>query len=182
MASQTLKQRFKDDSTTPATNTRPEKKTPKPKRAIRSLAIAIMVPLSLTLAVIFFFGSSPKYHALAKPFWFPPLWFINLASLASSFLMGLAAWLVWAEGGFHSQSDALPLYISQVSLSITWLPLVLKIGAVPIGFVFSVIHFGTLVACYRDFRRVNPIAGDLVKPCLAWEAFLTIVNYKLIYL
>ena len=96
--------------------------------------------------------------------------------------MGFAAWLFWADGGFHAHGDALPLYIAQISLSIVWDPLVLRIGAIWLGFVFCLVHFGTLFACYLIFRRVNPFAKDLAKPCLVWVAYLTLVNYKLLFL
>ncbi|XP_044484115.1 translocator protein homolog [Mangifera indica] len=152
------------------------------KSTFRSLVFSITAPLILTTTIIILFGSGPKYRASAKPFWFPPLWLIHLASLGSSFFMSLAAWLVWADGGFHEQADALPLYIAQFSLSVIWDPLVLVIGAVWLGLFFCVIHFGTLFACYKTFKKVNPFAKDLVKPCLAWMGFLTIVTYKLIYL
>ncbi|KAM7463071.1 hypothetical protein LguiA_031192 [Lonicera macranthoides] len=184
MAPTNLHNQFKADATAAATTTAAakHKKISMAKRALRSLSVALMVPLALTMATIFFFGSARKYRALAKPFWFPPPWLMHLASLGSSFFMGLSSWLVWAEGGFHNESDALPLYIAQLSLSIIWDPLVLKIGAVRMGLVFCVVHFGTLVACRRKFKTVNPIAGDLVRPCLAWIAFLTTVNCKLIFL
>ncbi|KAF4355175.1 translocator protein homolog [Cannabis sativa] len=161
---------------------REDKAKAKTKRALRSLLIAVSVPLSLTAAIIFFFGSGQRYRAFAKPFWFPPLWFIHLASLGSSSLMGFSAWLFWADGGFHAQPDSLPLYIAQVSLGLVWDPLVLVMGQTWLGLVFGLIHFGTLFACYRTFRRVNPFAKDLAKPCLAWAFYLTLVNFKLIYL
>lgn len=96
--------------------------------------------------------------------------------------MGFAAWLVCAYGGFHTHPDALPLYIAQVSLSIVWDPLVLVIGARFLGLLFCVVNFGTLVACYYYFRMVNPFAKDLIKPCLAWIGYLTIVSFKLIFI
>ncbi|KAJ4722187.1 Translocator-like protein [Melia azedarach] len=190
MAVSTLHLRFKIDQTkTPAatdantfSKTRPHNKMISAKRAFRSLAFSISVPLILSLAIICLFGSGKKYRALPKPFWFPPLWFIHLASLGSSFLMSLAAWLVWADGGLNLYSDSLPLYIAQVSLSFVWDPLVLVIGAAWLGLVSCVVHFGTLVACYKSFKKVNPFAKDLVKPCLAWMGFLTMVNYKLVFL
>ncbi|KAJ7980266.1 Translocator-like protein [Quillaja saponaria] len=166
----------------PTIKPRQETKSTKAKRALRSLAIAIAIPLSINLTIIFLFGSGRKYYSITKPFWFPTLWFVHLASLGSSFLMGLAAWLLWADGGFHAQSDALPLYIAQVSLSIVWDPLVLVFGSAWLGFVFCVLHFGTLFLCYLRFKKVNPFAKDLVKLCLAWVAYLTIVSFKLMYL
>jgi benzodiazapine receptor len=154
------------------------------KRALRSLAIAVTVPVLLTMFIIFMFGSGRKYRALAKPIWFPSLWFIHLASLGSSFLMGFAAWLVWADGGFHAYPDALLLYLTQVSLGIVWDPLVLVIGARWLSFVFCAANFVALFACYKIFRgmNVNPFAKDLVKPCVAWAAYLSIVTFKLIFL
>ncbi|XP_034684787.1 translocator protein homolog [Vitis riparia] len=121
------------------------------------------------MAIIFLFGSSHKYRAIAKPFWFPPLWVMHVGSLVCSGLMGVSAWAVWSEGGFRGESDALPLYVAHISLGIVWEPLVVVMGAAWMGLGFCVVHFGTLVACYSAFRNVNPVVGELVKPCLAWE-------------
>lgn len=98
--------------------------------------------------------------------------------------MGFAAWLVWADGGFHAHPDALLLYIAQVSLGIVWDPLVLVIGAPWLAFVFCAANLGALFACFKIFRgmNVNPFAKDLVKPCVAWAAFLTILTFKLIFI
>nr|KJB72680.1 hypothetical protein B456_011G190200 [Gossypium raimondii] len=158
-----------------------EDKKAQTMKALRSLTIAIAIPLSLTLFIIFKFGS-PKRHRtiMAKPIWFPPLWLINLASIGSSFSMSLAAWFVWVNRGFHMNSDALPLYISQISLSIVWHPLQLINDSVWFGFLVCLLHFGTIFACYLSFRKFNHFATDLVKPCLVWSAFLTIITCKLL--
>ncbi|KAK8661757.1 hypothetical protein V6N13_091352 [Hibiscus sabdariffa] len=126
-------------------------------KALWSLTVAIVVPLSLTLFIIFEFGSAKQHRAtMAKPTWFPPLLLINLASIWSSFSMSLAAWLVWVDHGFHMNSDALPLYISQVSLSIVWHPLHLVIGSVRFGFM--------------EFRDINLVHAPPVTPrALYWS-------------
>ncbi|KAJ1407644.1 TspO/MBR-related protein [Sesbania bispinosa] len=159
-----------------------ETKKSQAKRALRSLAIGIAVPLTFTLTIIILFGSGRKYHRLAKPFWFAPLWFIHLATLGSSFFMGLAAWLVWADGGFQGETDALSLYVAHVSLSIVWHPLVLIMSAYWLASISCILNFGTLFLCYLRFRKVNPFAKDLAKPCLVWTAYLTLVSFKLMFL
>ena len=36
------------------------------------------------------------------------------------------------------------------------------------------------VACARGFGAVNPVAGDLAKPAVAWAVILAVVNYKML--
>ncbi|PHT86194.1 hypothetical protein T459_08300 [Capsicum annuum] len=153
----------------------------KAKQGLRSLTIALSIPLLLTLLDIFLFGSSYQYVSMKKPFWFPRLWALHLACLGSSFLMGLSAWLVWAEGGFHRQPMAMLLYLGQLGLSLAWDPVVFKAGATRVGLVLCVALFGVLIACVKAFKNVNPIAGNLVKPCLGWAVLLSLANLKLVY-
>jgi hypothetical protein len=35
-------------------------------------------------------------------------------------------------------------------------------------------------ACARGFGAVNPVAGDLAKPTVAWAVLLAVINYKMI--
>lgn len=94
--------------------------------------------------------------------------------------MGLSAWLVWAEGVFHEEPEILGLYLIQLLLGLIWSPLVFGLGLVKIGLVVCVGLFVVMFICAQCFRTVNPIAGDLVKPCLAWVSFLAVFNYKLL--
>ncbi|MBA0742977.1 hypothetical protein Gogos_005702 [Gossypium gossypioides] len=189
MESQNLKHRSRDDPrfTTTTSNeknraNRREKRTAMAKRGLRSLVTAVSFPLSLTLLNIYLFGSGRGYASLAKPFWFPPLWLLHTGCLASSFVMGLSAWFVWVEGGFHVKPTALSLYLGYLGLSMAWHPTVLWMGASWAGLLVSLAMVGTLVGCSRDFRKVNPIAGNSVMPCLAWAAFLATVNLRLVFL
>ncbi|XP_041989359.1 translocator protein homolog [Salvia splendens] len=150
-------------------------------RGLKSLSVAVALPLSLTLLDIFLFGSSSRYRTLHKPFYVPPLWALHLACLTTAFLSGLSAWLVWAEGGFHRQPAALGLYLVQLALSLVWYPVVFGAGAIRLGLVLCAALFGALVGCARAFRKMNPIAGDLVKPCLASALLLAVANVRLVY-
>lgn len=157
-----------------------EKRVAMAKRGIRSLAIAVALPLSLTLSNLYFFGKTTG--STSMPFWFPPPWALHMTSMTSSFLMGLSAWLVWAEGGFHRNPAALYLYLAQLGLSLAWDPIVFRMAAPWVGLLVCLAALGALVGCSRQFKEVNPIAGDLVKPCLAWASFIAIVNLKLLFL
>ncbi|KAL5795582.1 hypothetical protein ACOSQ2_000402 [Xanthoceras sorbifolium] len=190
MASENLKQRIRDDDPKTETETtnssynssKRDRRMKMAKRGLRSLVIAVAFPVSLTLFNIYLFGSSRSYNSLKKPFWLPPLWLVHTACLVSSFLMGVSAWLVWAEGGFHKKPTALSLYLAALGLSLVWDPVVFRMGANWVGLVLCLGMFGNLVGCSRVFKEVNPIAGDLIKPCMAWAALLSIVNLELLFL
>lgn len=200
MASNDLKQRVTHDPTTTTATTmdnkkrsiggggsRRDKRMAMAKRGLRSLAIAVSLPLSLTLLSLYLTSSlNTQSHAhdvvtSKKPFWFPPSWALHLMCPASSFLMGISAWMVWADGGFHTNPLALLLYLAQLFFTVLWDPVVFGVGAIRVGLMVCLGLFGAQVGCMRLFGQLNPIAGDLIKPCLAWTAFLSIVNLKLLF-
>ncbi|KAL8262196.1 hypothetical protein R6Q59_026245 [Mikania micrantha] len=144
-------------------------------RGIRSLSLAIAVPVGLTLS-IFWFRESDDYKNLTRPFWIPPLWGIQLTSLSMAFLMGLSAWLVWAESGFHRTPMAIVVYLGQLGLGLAWNYIFFNKGPTQTGLVVSFGQLITLFACCQMFSWINPISGDMVKLCLVWTGFLTSVN------
>ncbi|KAH8489194.1 hypothetical protein H0E87_024732 [Populus deltoides] len=201
MDSQNAKQRIRDTDYDPSISNptkskdnsktvrlKREKRVAMAKRGIRSLAIAVALPLSLTISNLYFFGTTRGHGtstgSISMPFWFPPPWALHLTCMSSSFLMGLSAWLVWAEGGFHRSPAALYLYLAQLGLSLAWDPIVFRMAAPWVGLLVCLATFAALVGCSRQFKEVNPIAGDLVMPCLAWASFLAISKgfYFLIYI
>ncbi|KAD3338188.1 hypothetical protein E3N88_33709 [Mikania micrantha] len=140
-----------------------------PRRGIRSLAVGIAIPLALTLANITMCGWNRSYRTIQKPFWIPPLWALHLTCLSSAFVMGLSAWLVWAEGGFHENPASVGFYLGQLVLSLTWDTVFFKMGATRLGLLVCLGQMAAMLSCYRMFGRVNRTAGDLVKLCLIWE-------------
>lgn len=167
------------------TNVQTEKKKAMAKRGLRSLAVAIALPLSMTVANIYLFGrpaGDQTYRNVSKPLWFPPLWLLHLMCVVFSLLMGLSAWLVWAEGGFHKKPRAAAMYMAQLGLSLAWDPIMFRMGASRVGLIVCLALLLSVYQCFRAFKNVNPIAGALVKPCLAWVGFLSAVNLKLVYL
>ncbi|ESW35090.1 hypothetical protein PHAVU_001G205900 [Phaseolus vulgaris] len=153
------------------------------KRGLKSLAIAVTLPLSLTVlsACIGFSTARDDSLSSRRPFWFPPSWALHLTCPATSFLMGLAAWMVWADGGFHTNPMALLLYFTQLLLAVLWDPLVFAVGATRVGLMVCLGLLVSQYGCMRAFGSVNPFAAGLIKPCLAWVAFLSVLNLKLLF-
>ncbi|KAI0511032.1 hypothetical protein KFK09_011650 [Dendrobium nobile] len=176
MDAQTVRQRSKDGFIrTDDRKTIHEKKHAKARRGLRSLAVAVALPLVLSL--LSFSLSSPLQP---KPddtsqVWHPPAWTMNVAAATTAGLMGLAAWLVWAEGGMRTLAPVI-LYTAQFALGLARAPFA---GAGRVGLVLSLANVAVLAGCSTCFRRINPFAGNLVNPCIVWAAFLAFLSYRM---
>ncbi|KAK1412517.1 hypothetical protein QVD17_33834 [Tagetes erecta] len=155
--------------------TRSQRKLSGASGGVRSLSLAIVVPVGLTITTIWL-GESDTYKNLIRPFWIPPLWAIHLTSVSTTFLMGLSAWLVWAENGFHQSPMAIIMYLAQLGLGLAWNNIFFKTGPTQMGLAVSFGQLVTIFICSQLFSRINPISGDLVKLCLVWTGFLTSIN------
>ncbi|KAG6505323.1 translocator protein homolog [Zingiber officinale] len=179
MASGTLKHRppVKDElaTATADSSTVPEKtkdqKLALARRGLRSLAVAVAIPTVATAASI---------SAAASPSRTLPVWAFHVGSLLVSGLLGLSAWLVWAKGGFHGRSEALPLYLAELVMELLWAPLLFGCGPSRSAMAVCAAHFVVLFLLGQCFSHVNPVAADLIKPYLAWVSFLAVVNFLLL--
>ncbi|GAB2235797.1 hypothetical protein Droror1_Dr00026238 [Drosera rotundifolia] len=150
------------------------------KRGLRSLTIAVLLPVLLTLSNIYFFGGGPG-RGPSRLNWIPPHWALHMTCLASVSLLGLSAWIVWADGGFHRDPSAVGLYLGLLGLGLAWDPIVFRFGLNWAGLAVAAAVGGGLWRWSRVARRVNPMAGDLVMPCLGWAGFLACVNLKMMF-
>ncbi|KAH7444817.1 hypothetical protein KP509_02G093200 [Ceratopteris richardii] len=93
--------------------------------------------------------------------------------------MGLASWLVWAEGGWVKQKPALGLYIVQLVLNLLWPYTFFGQHNILLALVDIVALDFVLAACVQAFSKANHVAGNLMKPYLAWVLFATALNFSL---
>ncbi|PKA48947.1 Translocator protein like [Apostasia shenzhenica] len=179
MEEQNLRQRSTAPAAaSPATNdgkpTR-DKKLIMARRGLRSLSVAISVPLLLSLLSFSLYPQPPATKPRLS--WLPPAWVMHTVTAFTACLMALAAWLVWADGGMQSPAVA-SLYAAQLALGLAWAPMV-RAGPAIAGIGIAATMAAVQAGCSRCFRRVNPVAGDLVVPCIAWAAFMTAVSYAM---
>lgn len=146
------------------------------KRGLRSLAAA--VTLSAALTALSFFASGRSGNAKAAA---PTVAIVRAGSVAAEAVMALAAWMAWAEGGLHARPGAtLAPFAAQLVAALAWAPFVLGHGAARAGLACCAAMAGAAVACARGFGGVNPVAGDLAKPGVAWALLLAVINYKML--
>lgn len=152
-----------------------ETKLLKARRGLRSLAVAVALPLIFSVLSSFLSPPLRPKTDEASLLWFPPASTLHVAAAASAGLMGLAGWLVWAEGGMRAPAPA-ALFAAQLVLGLAWAPLAHAGWA---GLALGAAKVAVLVGCARCFRRANPFSGNLVGPCIAWAAFLVLLSYRM---
>lgn len=111
------------------------------------------------------------YSQLSRPAWAPPgsvfgpVWSILYT------MMGIAAWLVWREGGWPRQRRALSLFLVQLAANAlwSWLFFAWRMGGVA---TFGIVVLWALIAwTLIEFRRRQRLAGVLLVPYLCWVSF-----------
>ncbi|KAF8725895.1 hypothetical protein HU200_020463 [Digitaria exilis] len=146
------------------------------RRGLRSLAAAVSLAVALT-ALSFLASGSGGVPAVAAT----TVAMVRAGSVAAEAVLALAAWMAWAEGGLHARPAATLLpYAAQLGCALAWAPLVLGHGAARAGIACCAAMAAAAVACARGFGAVNPVAGDLAKPAVAWAVLLAVVNYKML--
>lgn len=116
------------------------------------------------------------YPTLAKPAWNPPSWLFGPVWTLLYIMMSVAAWRIWLRRELSGASAALRLYFVSLALNALWS--VLFFGLHRPGWALGevVLFWACLVALQFRFRRLDPVAGWLWAPYLAWVTFATGLN------
>lgn len=117
------------------------------------------------------------YRQLAQPSWAPPssvfgpVWSLLYA------LMGIAAWLVWREGGWRRQRGALGLFVLQLAVNALWSWLFFGWRQGAWAFADIVLLWLLIAATVVASWRARALAGALLLPYLAWVSFAAALNF-----
>jgi tryptophan-rich sensory protein len=96
--------------------------------------------------------------------------------------MGLAAWLVWRQGGWSRQSMPLTVFFTQLTLNFAWSFIFFGLQQI-VWALIDIFTLWTLIAVtIRVFTRVNRAASWLLAPYLAWVSFATVLNAAIVWI
>ena len=122
------------------------------------------------------------YQHLAQPAWAPPSSVFGPVWSALYALMGIAAWLVWREGGWRRQRGVLLLFVIQLALNALWSWLFFAWHHGALAFADIVVLWLLIVTTLIGFWRVRPLAGALMLPYLCWVSFAAALNFTVWHL
>ncbi len=142
-----------------------------------SLALAGFILITFC-APLLSLGSMPGawYAGLNKPSWNPPSWLFGPAWTLLYTLMAVAAWQVWKRVGF---SRSLGLYFVQLAFNAAWTPIFFGAHQLGWALIEILIMWIMILLTLLSFSRVNPTAGWLFAPYLAWVSFASFLNFTL---
>lgn len=117
------------------------------------------------------------YSELARPDWAPPASVFGPVWTVLYVLMGIAAWLVWRDGGFRAARFALTLFLAQLAVNALWTWLFFGWHRGALAFADILLLWTLIVATLLTFWRIRPLAGALLVPYLLWVTFAVTLNY-----
>jgi len=121
--------------------------------------------------------AAPFYAHLMRPDWAPPPSVFGPVWTGLYALMGIAAWLVWRDGGFRGARVALSLFLIQLALNALWSWLFFKWQRGALAFADILLLWVLILATLIGFWRARRIAGVLLLPYLLWVSFASALNY-----
>ena len=124
-------------------------------------------------------SASDFYAELTQPAWAPPAWLFGPVWTTLFALMAIAAWLVWRNGGFASNRNALLLFLVQLGLNVlwSWLFFAWRLGG--LAFAEVLMLWAAILATIVLFWRAKALAGLLLVPYLLWVSFAAALNFAL---
>jgi tryptophan-rich sensory protein len=153
---------------------------PQPTRAQQLAGLAGWLILSFIAAAIGAAASiqaAPFYAQLVRPEWAPPPTVFGPVWTVLYALMGIAAWLVWREGGFRAARSALTLFLVQLAINALWSWLFFGWHRGALAFADILLLAALIVATLVSFWRIRPVAGALLVPYLLWVSFAAALNF-----
>ncbi len=116
------------------------------------------------------------YASLKKPAWNPPGWIFGPVWTALYTMMAVAAWLVWRQGGWGKQRQALLIFLAQLALNALWTPLFFGLHWAGVAFAEIILLWLAIAWTISAFWRVHRAAVWLLAPYLAWVGFAAVLN------
>jgi benzodiazapine receptor len=119
------------------------------------------------------------YRQLAKPTWTPPNAVFAPVWTSLYLLMAVAAWLVWKRYGVAGAVVPLALFILQLILNAAWSWLFFGRHRPQAAFFDIVVLWVVILATLISFWQLEPLAGILLIPYLAWVSLATALNWTI---
>jgi benzodiazapine receptor len=116
------------------------------------------------------------YRQLRRPSFAPPNWVFGPVWSALYLLMAIAAWRISVQPASPARTLALGLFVGQLALNLAWSYLFFRRHAIAGALGEILLLWAAIGVTTVVFGRINPLAGWLMLPYLAWVSFASVLN------
>lgn len=117
------------------------------------------------------------YRSLDRPAWTPPDWMFPVVWTTLYLLIALAAARV---AGLPGSGQAMAFWALQITLNTLWTPVFFGAHRIRAGLVILALLWLAVAATVLAFFRLDPIAGVLMLPYLAWLSVAAALNLSIL--
>lgn len=146
----------------------------------RWIALGLFLLGSFTAAAIGGYATFESvrtwYPTLVKPSWNPPAALFGPVWTVLYAAMSVAAWRIWLHRELTGARPALRLFFVSLGLNALWSVLFFGLHRPGVALLEILLLWASLVALQFRFARLDPVAGWLWAPYLAWVSFATVLN------
>ncbi len=160
----------------------PETRMTQTKQVVGLLGWLLLSFVAAAIGALASVQAATFYQKLAQPSWAPPSSVFGPVWSVLYVLMGIAAWLVWREGGWRRQRGVLTLFVIQLAANALWSWLFFAWHRGALAFADIVLLWLLIVATVIGFWRVRPLAGALLLPYLCRVSFASALNFAVWHL
>ena len=149
------------------------------------LIVSIIIPQAVGLLGSIATTSSVRdwYPTLNKPAFNPPSWLFAPVWTLLFLLMGIALYLIWKKGiETPGVKEVLIFFGAQLVLNILWSIFFFGLRSPLLGLIDIIPLVVLIYLTFIKFKQIDPTAGYLLLPYLAWTSFATILNLSLLIL
>lgn len=151
-------------------------------RALHNGPLVTAVGIPLGLGTVVGLATLPPiftwYQKLNKPKWTPPDPVFGQVWSALYGLMGYASYLVWRKTGWPSQP--LYWYAAQLGMNLAWQLLFFTAKKPKAALVENAVLLGAVAYTTVEFWKVDPLAGQIMLPYLAFNGFALALNKAIV--
>lgn len=114
------------------------------------------------------------YKRLNKPVWTPPGWAFPIAWTTMYLLMSLAAMRV---APLEGSGQAMAFWAAQIAFNTLWTPVFFGLYRMAAAMVVMVFLWSFVALTTLAFWRLDPVAGGMLMPYLAWVTVAGALNF-----
>ncbi len=150
---------------------------------IALLSSVLLAQLAGVIGSVFTVSSIESwYSTLTQPSFSPPNWLFGPVWILLYTLMGVAAYVVWQARSHRGARRALRVYGIQLVLNALWSIIFFGLQNPGLALVEIVLLLGMIVYTAVLFWRIDPRAGWLFVPYIAWVSFAMLLNASIYFL